>query len=267
MGVKIKENISYIITVLITIIIMHIIYSGAGDSTFTEQFSFASTITSIILSVIAIIYTFIDGESGKVANEKIINSAEVINSNTNKLGEMITAIDNSVEGLNRIDELKEILLKIERNNHDNFRKVDEVMREMLITKVESNNIKLSLTKEDFKNILNSLDMSTKRNYLLIYLSYKNNFKLDVNGFNKFYNTILIEEDLPTGDVTESIFTTLNMLRAFNLLKYSYVEYEIIVDEFNNTFAEAINELLPKDIIYVDSPCARFYGSVYKFLKL
>lgn len=77
---KMKLHIKYLIAIAIGIIGITIVAACFTNKVFVDQISFASTITSIILSVIAIIMTIVGENKSENTKDKLINLSENLES-------------------------------------------------------------------------------------------------------------------------------------------------------------------------------------------
>ena len=100
---KSNNLIKYALIVLITVNITFFVTKGSSNTKFVENFNFASTITSIILSVVAIIYTFVDSSQSKSISEKIIDSAENLKGSTENLEKVGKDIELFVKNISNFE--------------------------------------------------------------------------------------------------------------------------------------------------------------------
>lgn len=101
---KVNQGLIYLLIALVTFIIticfFKLIEFGTGDTQFTSKFEFGATISSIILSVVAIVYTLIQSKQSDVINAKVMDASDEIEKNS-------TVLSNSVEGIkSEVDLLK-----------------------------------------------------------------------------------------------------------------------------------------------------------------
>lgn len=267
----IKRYYSHILLVLITIIVINFIYKGASTPTFTETFNFGSTITSIILSVIAIIYTLIDSLESKTISSKIIDSADKLTVSVDSFDEITQKINKSAEKLDKVGELENLLLMIEKNIKRNINE-SKALKEAVISMVGSNSnnevdskvCKSIVSEEDISEIIRKFSLSMKRNCFFLYKALEYNQYIDFFDFNTFYNLAMQKEDLPYNDIYQGLYDTLNILSALNLMKFKVEENRTKVEYINNTFKQELLKYIPKPGYFADAPQARFYGTVYDY---
>lgn len=129
-----------------------------GDSTtLATKLNFTATVTSIILAVIAIIITLLEGAKNGQANDRIINSSKTLKKVTKKLNEATEGsslkIDAATDNINKsIDLLKEISEKI---NNVEFIEEFRIIREGL----QAHSEMLSTVSDKITEIPNSMLIS------------------------------------------------------------------------------------------------------------
>ncbi|MFR7934280.1 MAG: hypothetical protein ACLU4S_02475 [Clostridium perfringens] len=270
-----KINIlSHLLTVLITIITMHFIYMGSVDSTFANSFSFGSTISSIILSVVAIVYTFVDGSKNKEASNKIIESAEIIQNNTNNLNETVNILGDYQNSFKVLSDLKAMVENLYENNREFLGSWREIA--MTYNRNIQNEVSIDSQSDEFSinidldKVVRELSYEIKSNLLFLLLSYRNNRVLDLDRFQRFYNDLLISEALPIKEnIAINIIETLNLFKSLELINYEYnnvVEYNITITYFNEKLEELLQKYIPSNDFLADAPQLRYFGWVYDFYK-
>lgn len=256
----------YIIVVFITISFTTFIMLGASDSSFVENFNFASTITSIILSIIAILITLIDGEKNSNILDKIIQATSNINESTKSLN---IASDRIEFFINKLDET-------EKNILNETKLQSEGVKEAVFTMIEEKELFQQQTQHlfnsgdlniEFDKMLYSLPYSIRQYCLFVYESYKYKGSISISSFDKFYKKELKKDNRPMYDTYEGIRTTLYMLKGFNLIDFEFDDNNyLIVTYFDDIFKNAINAVIPSEEYYADAPDLIFFGSVHKYFK-
>ncbi|HEY5523988.1 MAG TPA: hypothetical protein VIK26_01485 [Clostridium sp.] len=92
-----------LVTFMITICFFKLIEFGTVDTQFVAKFEFGATISSIILSVVAIVYTLIQSKQSEAINAKVIDSADQIEKNSTILSDSVGDIKSEVSLLKNID--------------------------------------------------------------------------------------------------------------------------------------------------------------------
>ncbi|WP_270642156.1 hypothetical protein [Paraclostridium sordellii] len=265
--------IKYALIILLTVNITFFITKGSSDSTFVENFNFASTITSIILSVVAIIYTFVDSSQSKSVSEKIIDSAENLKCSTENLEKVGKDIEVFVENISSFE--KRILGTVQNESASTkellVERVDERMNEIM-RKIDEN--KVGLNKKDILSLSDNMEdfiiglSDTIKQYcLLTYRAYKEDTELNIIEYNQFYNKELIREGFGEYDITEGFMTYIEIFKGLNLIQFEFNDYRNLVIKYLNPQLETlVNTLLPSEGYYSDSREFRHYGTVYEFFK-
>ena len=263
---KYKRKQPYIITIMLTIVVTSFVMRGASDSTFVENFNFASTITSIILSVIAILITIIDRETSTSILNKTVEATETIDISTRNLNTASSKIDNFV---NRLKSLEENII--------NTKEQSAATREAVITLEQTmkgsanmahfkrNDIPDLNDVENLNIILSGLSFSTRQYILLIHQSFVLEKSINLLEFNDFIKKVFYTDDLPTYETIESISTTLDILRGLNLIEFEYDNVNLKVIYLNENFKKSIETVIPNVNWLADAPDGRFFGSVYEYL--
>lgn len=94
-----KTHFYYIVGILVAFIVLLATFEWAGIKDLASYFTFAMTLTSLILAILAILYSFLSssGLASYVSELRIISKG--ISSSTDKLGTAATEIRTKVEGL------------------------------------------------------------------------------------------------------------------------------------------------------------------------
>lgn len=271
---------THVLVILITIMIMQFIYKGAIDNNFVNTFSFGSTISSIILSVVAIMYTFIDGAKNKEVGNKLIESADSISRNVISLNKFIEKLEGYNESLEIINDIKSDIVRLIDTNHTAISVWQELAMEG--TKNQRNKIidsEITVERElkfyeegeimkefNLNNVVERLTYDIKSNLLFFILGYENNRLLNLGDFETYYNELLKSDDLPMYNKSIDLMNTLNVFMAFDLLKYSYDNYSIRVEYIDKELVAIVKKYIPEDGMFADSPQVRYFGWVYNYFK-
>ncbi|HBF6775073.1 TPA: hypothetical protein OL425_002962 [Clostridioides difficile] len=253
-----KENIKvFIIMFFLIMSFFSFIYKGSAVPNFIDLFSFGATITSIILSVIAIMYTFIDSYQSQEINNRIASSSEEIKTTVFKLRNISNKIENLSDNFNDLKQHVEI-----NNNQLKEFKDNLVNKESLFTEDS-----FSLSNINLGNLIEGFTMQTKRNCLLIAQSYEHNIEIDISDFNLFYNQSLRSRDLPLSDIVGEFVAILDLLSSFGLIKCNIISnaVNIKIENINIYFLKEINEHLPKVGDFSDDLEDRELGSVFRYI--
>ena len=146
----------YIITIIVLIeaFIAYISFIYAGNASALGYVSFAGTITSIILAVLAIGYTY--GESVKQKN-----SSDTVVDQITKLNEVIKNIQLESESLNQISTINEELLQLSKNfkegTDNTHNKVDSVNQ--TLNKILSESERIPQKNAEIQNTFDKTSLS------------------------------------------------------------------------------------------------------------
>lgn len=258
----------YVFIILITMNISFFILKGSSDSSFVENFNFASTITSIILSVIAIVYTFVDSSDSKHISTQIISSAEEIKQSIEDLEKVRLDIKSSVENMSALEETITGVIREESAITQDIISESFISRqnEIIETKHSVENYKkiLDLTKDaDIKYLANSITLHTKQYCLLIYLSYVEKLDFNIFNFAKFFSRRTSKYASVDVNICYRFLGSLELLGVLNLIDVAYNDNNISVNSISDKFEILVNEF--KELNDYDDYRERIYlGSVYEY---
>lgn len=131
--------------------ILNLSYAFVDEQSVINYVSFASTITSLILAVLAIIYGFYQSENGKKSNAALEGNIDSLKATQNKLDFFVSSVDEQLKSINdsalnlkeigftfsssisKIDELKNDISDINNNqkiSHDNIWDIKSQLKSM-----------------------------------------------------------------------------------------------------------------------------------------
>lgn len=284
---RIKNLSPYVLLVVLTIIVTKFVFVGAQDIDFANTFSFGSTISSILLSLIAIFYTFLDSrDSNKIMGE--INSStkemkssiekfnklnDILERQTNKFDKLNAIMEEHAEKLKKLDELEPILNRVgERIIKSNEELAMSMFNEYDYGNEKKAEFKVNLDFKTKNEIIRNFSPEIRRNCLFICKSYEHNKELKILSFNRFFNKVLIEEDLGEMNIIDNFLATLQMLEALNFIEYKFngtnnISIDnILIESLDAEFVEIINEIVPSKDYIADAWQYRLYGSVYRYFE-
>lgn len=141
-----KIHFRYVVGILVAIIIAISALRLSDNQNFTSVISFAGTITSIILSVLAIFITVLSNDSLSNLMERIRGLIDVINPAKNKIDESSNKIEETIKNLDKTESelketsksIKEVVGNLESMVIDKFKCMEEKMEKLLSAKSSSN---------------------------------------------------------------------------------------------------------------------------------
>lgn len=254
-GRLLKKTTPYILVILITINIHDFIVQTSSDTTFVNNFNFASTITSIILSVVAIIYTLIEGSQSKGIQNKMFETADDIQKSVNELKKVSSEMKNFNSRINELEE--------------NIRTSNSELAATLTHRdgITPNEINRSNSMNDeLEDILGNFSLESIRNCFLFNMAYRASINLNISDFNNYYDQILIEDDLPPRDITGSILSTLDIVSSLGYIQYTISGDNVRIVDFDHRLEEAMSRYIPEEENYSDSYDSRLFGTVYRYFR-
>ncbi|MEK5173217.1 hypothetical protein NST63_08490 [Heyndrickxia sp. FSL W8-0496] len=217
---------------------------GKNNQPLLDNWAFASTVVSIILAVLAIVYSYYQGFTTMFSTKKLEESAEKIVEVSAKLE------DNSINVL-----FENLEKKIESINHTLDEKVDSRFsgfEELISRKIgndNSNDIEVVLSKEQWMDKIKIASSKTTPFFTLIllylYLSYKNDKAIVVKDItNAITEKITIDanllEDLHLSykNMISGFYMALKMIGVFAATNELY---EFKISHMQREFCEAMDE--------------------------
>lgn len=256
---RFKENKLLVIeTAIVTCVVVGfiglLISKGYDQSEFISKFEFTATITSIILSVIAIIYTITESKYGENAIIKINSAMDLLDTNMKGYEEEISKIrkvTDSIEEYGDVVEKLEMIhidLKKEMNemNKKNleFRNSVEAFAEVAMSnanhEIEGEEVEYSY--EQVKDIFNRMSMLDKGDVLFAYNVYQSRNMVNMFDYSKHYNDFVKREMLGEGIGITSVLRSCSNLATFGFIAFNILEKEnLVIYEFNKHLEKIVKE--------------------------
>ncbi|MGH4125299.1 MAG: hypothetical protein ACREV6_20480 [Clostridium sp.] len=279
----IKEYYSQIFTGIVTFLVTSFVYMCYTDYNFVGMFSFGATVSSIILSVIAIIYTLIQSQDSNRISSKINDSTDSIQTTAGKLEKITNDIETATNNLKGIEELKIIMNNLETNvskgNQISTEKF-KILEEMAMTSIghdptanKESNYEFKLTerlisKDELGSLLFKFPMYVRSHMFFLHMCCQQQKYVNIEEYNEFYKAYMIADGIPPMDISEDIKMVMFILAPLNIIKYTMSGEEIFINDFNEFLKEALLEFSPERIGgYIDSPHIRMIDPIYKFFKV
>ncbi len=279
----IKEYYSQIFTGIVIFLITSFVYIGYTDCDFVEMFSFGATVSSIILSVIAIIYTLVQSQDSNRISAKINDSTDSIQTTSGKLEKITNDIESATNNLKGINELKIIMDNLKttvsrgnQRNDETFKILQKMSTSSTergpVTNKESDyEFKLSeklISKVELESLLYKFPLYVRSHIFFLYMCYKQQKRVNIEEYNEFYKASMIADDISPRDISEDIKMVIFILTPLNIIKYTLDGYEIFINDFNGFLKEALLESSPEKIGgYSDVITARMFEPIYKFFNV
>ncbi len=225
-------------------------YTFRDDQSLLNYISFASTIASLLLAVIAIIYGFVQNISNTKSNSKMLDRIDEFQKITKNL---IKTTNKSDTQLERLTSITDILSTLKSSIEESTTKLNSVEEKISEVHKSNNNLtqeisKLIDTKPEIKtnnaftedrNIIartilrNSTIFSDLIAYALNKVSERNE-ELSITDFIYKYITIFSEEKETSAFNSNSLFwnafNILYTLNAFGLIKISSSDKPIFIED-------------------------------------
>lgn len=126
-----KKDFTYWIIILVLFIIGLATTKCAENDTILNYISFAGTITSILLALIAIIYSFVQNFTNVTLNQKLIDTADKIETATQKVNSSLSGIDDAATKLENVSvSVANATTNIDKSS-ENIKKISEKIDETM----------------------------------------------------------------------------------------------------------------------------------------
>lgn len=137
--------------------ILNLSYAFVDEQSVINYVSFASTITSLILAILAIIYGFYQSENGKKTNSALENNIDSLQATQRKFDEFINSVDVQLTSINesadtlkvvgstfsrsvdKIEEIRKEVFDINKNHQKNHDDITSLFRDTLKNFTPTNN--------------------------------------------------------------------------------------------------------------------------------
>jgi hypothetical protein len=239
-----KRDFYYIVGFLIITIV--VVFSGrlADNTLFVDYIGFSGTIVSILLAVIAIIYSFYQSSTYENANHKLDTSANKIEEATAKLSN-VSQIKDMMEDFKReVKSLKDSLEEVKNK----VVSMDDVMQKTYNEGLASNNTNKEGLKENYtQEYFDTFVTNTSKISLLVLLEalrvYEEKDRMDLSQLTKKYFKHVNKKKVPTdADIIKFVNAEVGMLSTYNTMGFLEVK-----EKANNFRIAEINEKLLKSI--------------------
>ncbi|AKP75272.1 hypothetical protein AS52_00251 [Priestia megaterium Q3] len=206
-----KRDFFYIVGFLIITIIFIISGRLPHEADIVDYVGFAGTIVSILLAVVAIIYSFYQSSTYENVNSKLDNSAHKIEKATQELSDVseikglidefkdeVSEIKTSMVGLNEV--VSTIDNQVTHINKNWEETKTNIMKTVTVNKEVSVENESFLTKEYFEKLLgNGGILQIYSLYVIDRKLASNNKVIDLNKFNKIYVKEILKYDKDEDD--------------------------------------------------------------------
>lgn len=128
-----KKDLIYWLIIVMVCVISHYTYKYKDSSELISHWSFGGTIVSIILAIIAIVYTFYDNFTSKSSVQQLDNSSQKIKeitekldsshlvNSSNKIGDISVQLESIMENMgNKLKNINTELTSIQKMNEQSF---------------------------------------------------------------------------------------------------------------------------------------------------
>lgn len=244
-----KKDLVYWLVIIILVWLLSSDY-GKNNPIVLDNWNFAGTIVSIILAILAIVYTFAQNSTTLFTSNKLSESAVKIENVTKKIEE-ISVDDLFLKLESRVNEMVDVIdssLKEEMDKQNQM--IKEFMESTNIVSPFEDSFNI-MTEEEWekyiRNFINTGDVISEILYH-VYLKYKKNLKYN---FTEYATWVVEQSPSITGEhKMQYHYFTLGMLtgarsvyESINVFKLESSDRDLIVTEISPIFISSIEKYI------------------------
>ncbi|WP_148629488.1 hypothetical protein [Bacillus sp. E214] len=235
-----KRDFFYIVGFLIIAIIFIISENFSDNKNIVDYVGFSGTIISILLAVIAIIYSFYQNSTYINSTQKLDITAEKIEEITRKLSEVAEVSGNITYLKDMVDKINSIVTNIETNLYEEIDKkplpgrVDNGAN--LTVKMDTDGT-FKYDKVYFENVVGNLTVLSAIVVVWIQKCHKLNLNFNIRHCARFFvEDIMMEKDnarlLGIENAINGILIAYEHLYFFDIKKVSEIEFKVNMYDAN-----------------------------------
>ena len=240
-----KRDFFYIVSFLIILMIGVVSGRLSDNANVVDYVGFAGTIVSILLAVIAIIYSFYQSSTYENSTQKLDITANKIEQITNELSKVAEISGNLKE---TVDKINNIVTNIEENLYEDINQKPQTnfsfSHETKSHETNSNN-EFNYDKFYFENVASNLTVLASIVIVWIQKSHKNNVSFNIKDCTRYFIEDMMNEGhnqlrfLGIENAINGLLIAYEHLFFFKLNKLNEDEFQ--VQDFNKHFTEVIEE--------------------------
>ncbi|MEN6350526.1 MAG: hypothetical protein ABFD08_14160 [Syntrophomonas sp.] len=222
-----KKDMFYWILILGLIVVYLIQHNYGSNAPLVEHIGFAGTLISIILAVLAIIYSYFQNFTTTSSTEKLIDSANRIENVTNTIQSATSELASTSE---QITQLEGLLKQVEQ---DVGKKVDDTMEHhmgQLFQVIQSTEGSFPKEFDPIPNVVRILKVGFSNISKVCQLLY--------NSYLQHQSLKIMDNDIWDDEVT-LLFAII--LDSFGLVSLEVKDNDLFVKHFDDRLVDLINE--------------------------
>lgn len=251
-----KTNYKWIIGILLITNVLIFTFKFGSNEKLTNYISFAGTLISIVLAILAIIYSYYQNSTYENSTTKLNESANNIKELTEKVENSINVLTEKIEKTNNLDTtiktistvldtVRDMASDIQQQHQITNKKIENFGNNLINLSRPMNNkdtdINITYTKEQLYII--AKDSSYEVLSLFYYISkcYKNNKYINMTDFTKMmYNNFKDSEEMALRGIFAGY---LNAFHTFNILTLDINRetHQMFIKYFNEEFINTIED--------------------------
>ena len=229
----------WVIFFLFCILVSLLTVDLATNSNLVSYFSFAATISSLILSVLAIVYSFLTSASQSNDLQKITDASNIVKVEADKLSNAATEILSAMAKTSN-----DVLVFNQRFDtaHAAIVQISESFTQRDLTTGKENAIPdeasddavptftfVNLTKEQIHQIINTSPIGILLTLFLFSASHKNNKSFDIRS--ALDDSFRVDVDY--------VSATINIYKSLELISFEYNEFHYTITSFDEDLFSAL----------------------------
>lgn len=239
-----KRDFFYIVGFLVIVIISITSERLSDNINVVDYVGFAGTIVSILLAVIAIIYSFYQSSTYENSTQKLDTTANKIEQITNELSE-VAEISGNIKYLKEtVDKINNIVTNIEANLYEEINQKPQP--DVINSNIKANTLNnFNYDERFFENVASNLTVLAAIAVVWIQKSYKENVPFNIKDCTKYF----IEDIMQEGENSVRLYGIENAINGL-IIAYEHLfffklnkinENEFKVEDFDKNFAKVIEE--------------------------
>ncbi|UYG96739.1 hypothetical protein [Cytobacillus firmus] len=236
-----KRDFFYIVGFLVIAIIFIVSGRLSDNTSVVDYVGFAGTIVSILLAVIAIIYSFYQSSTYENSTQKLEITAKKIEQITNELSEVAEISGNIKYLKDTVDKINNIVVKIEANLYED---INQKPQQDIFNNTKANTGNgYNYDENFFGNVASNLTVLAAIVVVWIQKSHKKNVPFNIKDCTRYFiEDIMFEREsnvrfIGIENAINGLLIAYEHLFFFKLTKLN--ENEFKVEEFDKHFANVI----------------------------
>lgn len=271
-----KKDLGYWILILVGIIVTILTVKLADNATAVDYIGFAGTITSILLAVVALMYSFYQNNAYESTTQQLESSSKKIKKavkeldQVSELKEIVTEIRNesssiamSIKGLHETVGTVESVIHTVNSNLEDTR---QDLFKNFNFKSENSNVNNGFT--DIKQLIANLNMTAFTVLYTCYVAHDRNIQINTMKFTQLYMDEFwpgSKEDNMFDRLTVLVMGILFMFSEFGIFDFEYGS-RLTINQFNSEIGDEVMNRVNEILESTDGKPKEYIKKINKFIS-